>query len=178
MSFRLPTVLSQHQRGSNSNENETHNLDQHITGGVDAREAVPVPVRNVCCYRGQNSGDQNETDAAGKAANTRLCQSPNRQNCLEHFGAEFDGQRFAECELTAGRMIHENAGRVRRYSLLHLFHRLVLLLARRVLASAETGKDIEAGVVTDTALHRAKYSRFVRYFSNPSFAQRQSHVSD
>jgi hypothetical protein len=59
---------------NDSNEKETDNLDQNITGGVDAREAVPVPVRNVGCYRGQNSGNQNETDSATQAANARLCQ--------------------------------------------------------------------------------------------------------
>jgi hypothetical protein len=54
-----------------------------------------------------------------------------------------------------GGWIHENAGRVRGYSLLHLFHRLALFLARRVCANAETGKNIEAGLVTNTALPRA-----------------------
>ena len=66
-------------------------------------------------------------------------------------------ERFAKCERPAGRMIHENAGRVRGYFLLHLFHRLVLFLARCVFANAETGKNIEAGLVTDIALHRAKH---------------------
>jgi hypothetical protein len=54
-------------------------------------------------------------------------------------------------------MIHENAGRVRGYSLLHLFHRLALFLARCVFANAETWKNIKSGLVTDIALHRAKH---------------------
>ena len=70
------TALSQQQPGSNSNKNEADHLDHNITGGVDAREAVPVPVRNVGCYRGQNSGNQNETDPASKASDPRLCQKP------------------------------------------------------------------------------------------------------
>ena len=37
----------QQQRGNDSDEKETDNLDQNITDGVDAGEAVPVPVRNV-----------------------------------------------------------------------------------------------------------------------------------
>jgi hypothetical protein len=57
----------------------------------------------------------------------------------------------------AGRMIHEDAGRVRGYSLLHLFHRLALFLARSVFANAEAGKNIKAGFVTDAALLCAKH---------------------
>jgi hypothetical protein len=39
-------------------------------------------------------------------------------------------------------------------------------------------ENIKAGLVAHIALHRAKHGRFVTYFSDPSFSQRQRHMRD
>jgi hypothetical protein len=88
-------ALSQHQSGNNSHEKKADDLDQHVTGRVNAREAIPVPVRNVRCDRGQDSSYKEETDSSGKPANSRLSQNKHCQNRFEDFGAEFDRERFA-----------------------------------------------------------------------------------
>ena len=83
----------------------------------------------------------------------RVCaRSQITRIACRHFVAEFDGERFAKRERATGRMVHENAGRVRGYSLLHLFHCLALFLTRCAFANAEARKNIKSGLVTDTAL--------------------------
>ena len=61
MGFRLPSRAFATPVRNNFDENEADDLDQYITGGVDARKAIPVPVPNIDGYGRNNSGDQNET---------------------------------------------------------------------------------------------------------------------
>src|SRR5206468_11322861 len=114
MDFSLPCCASQHQSGNNSHEKKAENLDEYVTGRVNAWETIPVPVRNVGCYPSQYSCHKYKTKAAAKRGDSRLRQQPNHQNCFQKFRAEFDCKRFTKRELTPGRMIHENTGRVRR----------------------------------------------------------------
>jgi hypothetical protein len=53
-----------------------------------------------------------------------------------------------------------------------LFHRFVPFLAGCVLADAQTGKNVKAGLIADVALHRAKDGWLIRNFLNPSFSER------
>ena len=78
----------------------------------------------------------------------------------------------------AGRVIHENAGRVGRNFFRHVFHCLVLFLPGCVLPDAGTGKNVKSGLVADVALHCAEDGRFIWNFANASFAQRQRHVGN
>lgn len=52
---------SQNYSGNHSDKRKAYDLDQHRTADVNAREAVPVPVRNVGCYRSEDSSDKDET---------------------------------------------------------------------------------------------------------------------
>jgi hypothetical protein len=73
-------ALSQNYSGDNSHEKKADDLDRHVTGGVSTWEAVPVPVRNVRRYRGQDSSDKHEADSAGNATDARLCQKEHHQD--------------------------------------------------------------------------------------------------
>jgi hypothetical protein len=74
MHFRLRCCAFATSIRQQFHEKKTDNLDEYVTGGVNAREAVPVPVRNVCGYRSQDSGHKYKTNAAGKRGDSRLGQ--------------------------------------------------------------------------------------------------------
>ena len=149
--------LPEHERRDDSHKKEADNLGKHVTGRVNAREAVPVPIGNVGRDGGQDSGNENEADSTSETRDVRLSEQEHDQDGFEQFRAELDSERFAKRERTPGRMIHENAGRVRRDFFAHVFHRLALFLSGCIFADAQTRKDVEAGLVADVALHRAEH---------------------
>ena len=62
----------QHKRSDETDAEKAHNLDQHVCGSVNTGETIPVPVQNVGRDRGQDSGDEDESNAAGESADPGL----------------------------------------------------------------------------------------------------------
>ena len=100
----MGSALWQDERGSNSHKKEADDLYEHVTGGVKARKAVPVPVGNVRRDGRQDSGNEHKTHPTGKAHNVRLHQKEHDQDGFDQLGAKFDPEPFAK---------HERPGRAR-----------------------------------------------------------------
>ena len=75
-------------------------------------------------------------------------------------------------------MIHENAGRIVRVLLAHVFHRFVFLLPSCVASETGPGKNVKTAIFADVGLHGVEHGRFIRDFTDTCFAQRQEHVRD
>src|SRR6266581_181002 len=98
----MGSALWQDERTNNAHKKKTDDLDEHVGGGVNRGESVPIPVGNVRRDGRQDSGNSDETDPAGKTYNAGLRQKEHDQNGFDQFGSKFDAQPFAKRERTTG----------------------------------------------------------------------------
>ncbi|MDP9292754.1 MAG: hypothetical protein M3O82_10390, partial [Verrucomicrobiota bacterium] len=105
---------SQDQGGNKPDAEEADDLDRNVGSGVNAWEAVPIPIGNVSGDGGQNSRDEDEADAPDEIVDPGLSEKEDDENGFEKFGSEFNAQRSAHAEGSAGRIIHENTRRIGR----------------------------------------------------------------
>src|SRR5947208_3899469 len=100
------TAPPQHQRGDNANAQKADDLNEHVAGGVNTREAIPVPIRNVGRDTGEYSGSQHEAASAAETRDACLVEEEHDEDRFEQFGAKSHSEPFANRERATVRMIH------------------------------------------------------------------------
>jgi hypothetical protein len=100
--------FSQYQYGDDSNDEKADDLNEHLAGGVNRREAVPVPIGNVGRYRGHDSGDLYEAYSTAETRDVCPSQKEDYQNGLQQFLGEFDPHPFAKSK-RASCVVHQNS---------------------------------------------------------------------
>jgi hypothetical protein len=61
-----PLIL-QHKCGHQADAKEADDLDEHVSGGVDGREALPISIGNIRRDGHEHSRDHKEPDALSEA---------------------------------------------------------------------------------------------------------------
>ena len=83
-------ALSEDESGNDPDADETDYLDEHVSGNVNSRKAIPVPIGNVGRDGGKNSGLQNEADTSSETPDAGLSEKEDNKNRFEKLGSEFD----------------------------------------------------------------------------------------
>src|SRR3989442_4214894 len=103
-----PTVwpfLPKHS-DTNARQHKPHNLRGHVTCDVVSREFIPVPIFNVCAYRGKNTGDSHDPHSRSVISSARNTHhQPRSKQCLQNIKRKFASQQRTKMERTLRRIV-------------------------------------------------------------------------
>jgi hypothetical protein len=92
--------ISQHECRDQSDAQKTNQLDEHVGRNVALRKAIPVPIRNICRDRGQDSRHGNEAHPPTERGKTSLREQEHGENGLGQFSGKFNAEPTPKCECT------------------------------------------------------------------------------
>jgi 3-oxoacyl-[acyl-carrier-protein] synthase II len=173
---RLPVF--EHRRSHQPGRHIAHNLRGHVSGGVVAGEAVPVPVGNIGGNGSDDANQHHEPYSQGVADQARLGQQEDCQQYFHQFCKKFRLQLASRDALGTRRVIDEQAGRVGGQLGLIILHGRVALRRRRIGSRTQCGENIQSGSLAHGGLHGAQHGSLVGNFPQPRVSQGQRHVGD
>src|ERR1700730_7298748 len=92
----LRTAFAHGECSDNADDEESDDLNKHVGSGISFGEAVPIPIRDVGGYGGQNSGEEDEAEATEETFDPRLGEKEDDDNGFDNFSDELDSEQFTE----------------------------------------------------------------------------------